>query len=100
MNEALMSGFRIWFPRSGTPAGLAGYAAWLQMDHLKVVVVQVAQESGQHGGGSCLGIMKKDDAFARRVEPSLNQIELLLWRHRVPVAGPKVGAEHDDATRL
>src|ERR1700712_5945805 len=97
MNDGLMSEFRTWFPRRLSPMDVDSRAARHQMDDAKVMVAQVAQEGGQHGGGPRFGIVEEDDSLASRVEPPDNQIQFPPRRHRFPVAGPKVGTEHDDA---
>ena len=44
-------------------------------------------------------VVQQDDALAGASSRSISS-QFLLRRHRVPVAGPKVGAEHHDAARL
>ena len=70
------------------------------MDHVIVIVPEIAQKSRQHGGGVRLGVVQQDDAPAGAFEPVGEQLQFLFRRHRIPVAGPEVGAEHDDAARL
>jgi hypothetical protein len=55
---------------------------------------QIAQERGQHCGGLGTRIVQQQDTLANRLQPPDQQLELHLRRHRFPVAGPEVGAEH------
>src|ERR1700738_4931722 len=101
MNDGLMFEFRTWFPPSRRrPVDVDIRAGWHQMDYAKVMVTQIAQESRQHGGGLRFGVVQENDSLARGVEPADEQLQFLLRRHRLPVAGPEVSTEHDDAARL
>ncbi len=70
------------------------------MDHAEAVGAQIAQEIRHHGRGPGLGIVEQDDPFAGGLKPRGGEIEFLLGRHLVPVAGPEVRPEHHDAARL
>ena len=70
------------------------------MDHAISVVAEPAQEGRQHGCGLRLGIVQQDDALARRPAAARSAVSTRCCRrHRIPVAGPEVGAEHGDAAR-
>ncbi len=70
------------------------------MHHPVAIVTQIAQESGQHGGRLHLRVVQQDDALARRLEAVGQQFQLRFLRHRDPVVGNHIGAEHDDAAFL
>src|SRR5437588_6205988 len=71
-----------------------------KMDHAIMMVLQIAQESRQHGGGWRLRVVQQDDPLAGGSQPIGKQLQFVARRHRIPVAGPKVGTEHRDPARL
>src|SRR6266852_542197 len=75
-------------------------SSWHKMDHAIVMVPEIAQKSRQHGRGLRLRIVQQDDALAGGFQPVGEQLQFVARRHRIPVAGPEVGTEHDDASRL
>lgn len=70
------------------------------MDNVVAAHFQSPQQSGQHRGGLRLGVVQQDDAAPNVVDAGEEQLQLGLGPHRQPVAGPDVGAEHDDAAPL
>ena len=74
MNVGLMFEFRTWFRPSGRDPTIATGSGRHHMDHAEVMVAQIAQKSGQHGGGSRFGVMEQDDSLAGGVEPIGDQL--------------------------
>src|SRR5450830_1185417 len=58
---------------------------------------EFVQEGGKHLGGLRLGVVEQHDSAADLLDTGEDQAQLLVRAHRQPVAGPDVGAEHDDA---
>ena len=70
------------------------------MDDAIAMFTQIAEKGGQHCGRLRARIVQQDDTLAGDLQPADQQLELLLGRHRFPVARPQVGAEHRDAAGL
>ncbi len=70
------------------------------LNDAKPVLPQIPQEGRHDGSRARLRIVEQDDAFAGGSHALGDQLQFLLGRHLVPVAGPEIGAEHDDAARL
>jgi hypothetical protein len=62
--------------------------------------LQSPQQRRQHGGGLRLGVVQQHDAAPDLGDAGEEELQLGLRRHRQPVAGPDIGAEHDDAAGL
>src|SRR5580704_7563163 len=86
--------------RSGSPFKVNAGPRRHHMHHVIVVVAQITQKCGQHRGGLCLGIVQQDNSPAGGPEAVDQQVQFLLRRHPVPVAGPQIGPKNHDAARL
>jgi len=70
------------------------------MHDLVAAALERPQERREHGGGLPLGVVEQHNSATIGFEPAENQRQLLFGRHRIPVTGPEIGAEHHDPALL
>src|SRR5258707_5586014 len=79
--------------RRHTPSRICGN----DMHDAIAAFLEQTKEAGKHRRGLLLGIVEQHNSATIGFDPLNDKMKLLLWRHRIPVAGPKIRAENHDA---